>query len=294
MSTTAATPTARSTATAETAAAAPQRSAGDRAWIYTAVAVLLLAIMLFPLYWMLNVSLQNAGSATATDVVPIHLNLSGYRTAFQQQAAHLVTSLEIALGSVVLCLVLATPAAYALAQFRIRWAGVVLFGILISQMIPGIVVANALYTAYNNLHLLNTIPGLILADSSAGIPFAILIIRAFMGNIPTTIVEAARVDGAGQIRAFVSIVLPISRNALITAGLFTFLFAWSDFLFALTLTTTDEVRPVTLGIYQYLGSYINDWSSVMATAILACLPALVLLMIAQRYVAAGATGGAVK
>jgi multiple sugar transport system permease protein len=161
-------------------------------------------------------------------------------------------------------------------------------------MIPGIVVANALYSAYNDLGLLNSIPGLILADSTAGIPFAILIMRAFMGGIPTEVVEAARVDGAGPVRAFVSVVMPMSRNALITGALFTFLFTWSDFLFALTLTTTEDVRPVTLGIYQYIGAYVNDWSSVMATAVLASIPAVVLLLVAQRYVAAGVTGGAVK
>jgi len=155
-------------------------------------------------------------------------------------------------------------------------------------------VANALYGAYAVLGLLNSVPGLILADSTAGIPFAILIIRAFLGAIPVEVVEAARVDGAGQIRAFVSIVLPMSRNALVTAALFTFLCTWSDFLFALTLTTTEAVRPVTLGLFQYLGSYVSDWSSVMATAVLASIPAVVLLLVAQRYVSAGVTGGAVN
>jgi multiple sugar transport system permease protein len=226
--------------------------------------------------------------------LPLHPSFHGYSVALSQQGRNLVTSLIVALGSVVFSLLVATPAAYALAHFKIRGATVVLFGILISQMVPGIVVANALYSAYNDLGLLNSIPGLILADSTAGIPFAILIVRAFMGNIPVSVIEAARVDGAGPVRAFRSIVLPMSRNALITAGLFTFLFTWGDFLFALTLTTTENVRPVTLGLFQYIGTYVNDWSSVMATAVLACIPAVVLLLVAQRYVAAGTTGGAVK
>jgi multiple sugar transport system permease protein len=86
----------------------------------------------------------------------------------------------------------------------------------------------------------------------------------------------------------------MSRNALVTAALFTFLFTWGDFLFALTLTTTENVRPVTLGLFTYIGSYVKDWSSVMATAVLASIPALVLLVVAQRYVAAGTTAGAIK
>jgi multiple sugar transport system permease protein len=115
-----------------------------------------------------------------------------------------------------------------------------------------------------------------------------------MVGVPPSIIEAAKVDGAGLVRSFLSIVVPVSKNSLITAGLFTFLFAWSDFLFALTLTTKGDVRPVTLGIYTYLGTQVQNWGAVMATAVLSAIPAIVLLVIAQRYIAAGATGGAVK
>ena len=270
------------------------KTTGRKNWGYTALAIFFLAIMLFPVYWMVNASLQPNGTTLETSWFPLKPDFTGYATAINEQAGNLGTSLIISLGSVALSLAIAAPAAYALAYFRVRGAGVVLFAILISQMIPGIVVANALYTAYNDLGLLNSIPGLILADSAHGIPFAILIIRAFMNGMPASVIEAARVDGAGHLRAFWSIVLPLSRNSLITAGLFTFLFAWSDFLFALTLTTTEAVRPVTLGIFQYIGAYVNDWSSVMATAVLASIPAIVLLVAAQKYIAAGTTGGAVK
>jgi multiple sugar transport system permease protein len=277
-----------------TALVSRQRRRSQPGWGSTAIGIAILAVMLFPVYWMINVSLQPGGSAVATPWLPIHVSFSGYSTALSQQGRNLTTSLAVAIGSVVLSLVIATPAAYALAHFKVRLSNVFLFAILLSQMIPGIVIANALYTAYNNVGLLNSIPGLILADSTGGIPFAILIIRAFMGNIPAEVVEAARVDGAGPVRAFVSVVLPMSRNALVTASLFTFLFAWADFLFALTLTTTEDVRPVTLGLYQYIGTYVNDWSSVMATAVLASIPAILLLVVAQRYVAVGTTAGAVK
>ncbi|MDR6988016.1 multiple sugar transport system permease protein [Paenarthrobacter nitroguajacolicus] len=270
------------------------KATGRKNWGYTALALVFLAIMLFPVYWMVNASLQPNGTTLETSWFPVKPDFTGYATAINEQAGNLGTSLIISLGSVALSLAIAAPAAYALAYFKVRGAGVVLFAILISQMIPGIVVANALYTAYNDLGLLNSIPGLILADSAHGIPFAILIIRAFMNGMPASVIEAARVDGAGHVRAFWSIVLPLSRNSLITAGLFTFLFAWSDFLFALTLTTTEAVRPVTLGIFQYIGAYVNDWSSVMATAVLASIPAIVLLVAAQKYIAAGTTGGAVK
>jgi multiple sugar transport system permease protein len=202
--------------------------------------------------------------------------------------------LEISLGTVVVTLVVAAPAAYALAQFRFRWISWALLGILLSQMIPGIVIANGLYAIYERLGLLDSVPGLIIANAAASVPFGILIMRSFMLGVPPSIVEAARVDGAGLFRSFLSIVVPIARNSLITVGLFTFLWSWGDFLFALTLTSKGTVVPVTLGIYTYLGAHVANWGAVMSTAVLASIPAILLLLIAQRYIAAGAVGGAVK
>ncbi|MDH6117916.1 multiple sugar transport system permease protein [Kitasatospora sp. GAS204A] len=270
------------------------KRAPNRGWPSTIVGIVLLALMLFPVYWMVNASLQPAGNLLRGDWFPFHPDFSGYRTALRDQGGNLVTSLVVALGSVVLSLSLAAPAAYALARFPLRGSNLVLLGILITQMVPSIVVANALYSAYNDLGLLNSYLGLILADSTAGVPFAIIVMRSFMRSIPREIIEAARVDGAGRLRVLTAVVLPMSANALITAALFTFLFAWSDFLFALTLTTTQTVRPVTVGIYQYIGASTDHWNAVMATAVLASAPAAVLLVLAQRHVAAGAAGGSVK
>ena len=260
----------------------------------TVLGVLFLAVMIFPVYWMVNSSLQaNAGAATTT-WFPTSPTFAGYVTAFQQQSQNFLSSMIISLGTVAVTLLFATPAAYGLARFRMRGTRGFLLVLLITQMIPTIVIANALYTLFNDVGLLNTYAGLILADSAAQIPFSILLMRAFMESIPPSLVEAALVDGANNFRAFVSIVLPISRNAIVTAALFTFLGAWGDFLIALTLTSTTAVRPITLGIYNYIGSNVTDWGPVMATAVLASLPAAVLLVVAQRYIAAGALGGAVK
>lgn len=270
------------------------RNSALRRGLRTALGIVFVALMLFPVYWMVNASLAPGGNSLNTQLFPLDPDVSGYVRAFADQGQNLITSLIVAIGAAVLSLVVATPCAYALAQFPIRGSNTLLFVVLIAQMIPGIVIANALYTAYNTLGLLNTIPGLVLADATAGIPFSILIIRAFMESFPKEIVEAAQIDGCGQVRAFWSIVLPVSINSLITAGIFSFLFAWSDFLMALTLTTGQSIRPVTLGLYTYIGTNDTDWSSVMATAVIASVPAVVLMIAAQKYIAAGATGGAVK
>jgi multiple sugar transport system permease protein len=272
----------------------PARRHVRRRWPMTVLGVLFLAVMIFPVYWMINSSLQaNAGAAT-TAWLPLQPTLDGYVTALKEQGGNLVTSTIIALSTVVLTIAIATPAAYGLARFRMRGMTVFVFALLITQMIPVIVIANALYALFNDLGLLNSYAGLILADTAAQIPFAILLIRAFMGSLPPSLVEAAPVDGANNFRAFISIVVPISKNAIVTAALFTFLGAWGDFLFALTLTSTPEVKPITLGIYDYISGNVQQWGPVMATAVLASIPAGVLLILAQRYIAAGALGGAIK
>ena len=154
--------------------------------------------MLFPVYWMVNVSLQPQRRGRPRPGCRSPRASTATRRRCSDRAGTWSTSLVIALGSVVFSLLIAAPGRVRAGALRVRGAGVVLFAILISQMIPGIVVANALYTAYNDLGLLNSIPGLILADSTHGIPFAILIMRAFMTTFPPSVIEAARVDGAGH------------------------------------------------------------------------------------------------
>ncbi|MGW2525297.1 carbohydrate ABC transporter permease, partial [Streptomyces sp. NPDC001617] len=117
---------------------------------------------------------------------------------------------------------------------------------------------------------------------------------AFMSGIPGELLQAAQMDGAGPARTFRSIVLPMSRNAVVTVSLFAFLWSWSGFVFANTLANGGTHEPITLGIYHYIGNNNQQWNAIMATAVVAPLPATVILVVAQRYVAAGVTTGAVK
>jgi multiple sugar transport system permease protein len=262
----------------------------------TIVGVLIIAVMLFPLYWMVNVSLQPAQDLLKIppELFPSDATFSAYGSAIANEAHPLLISLIVASGTAVLSLLIAVPAAYGMAQLKLKMSGTVLFALLIAQMIPGIVMANALFKIMSKLDLVNKVPALMLADSTLAVPFAVLILRAFMVSVPRELIESAYVDGASRLRTLLSIVLPISRNALITAGLFSFLFAWSDFLFGLTLTTTNSIVPITVGLYRFIGTYSVYWNRVMATGVLASVPAAVLLVLAQRYVAAGISGGAVK
>jgi multiple sugar transport system permease protein len=254
------------------------------------------AVMLFPIYWMINASLQPrvAMLQTFPTFIPYPPILDAYRGIFGVQSWHVLTSCLVATLSAVLSLLIATPCAYALVIFRMQWTTLFALALLVVQMVPTIVTANALYAIFAQLHLLNTYLALVLADSTLSVPFAILLLRAFMMSLPRTLTEAALCDGTGYWGAFLRIILPLSRNGLVTAGLFCFLFAWSDFLFALTLSTKQKIVPITLGIYQFIGTHNTDWPSVMATAVLASIPPIALLLFGQGYITAGLTGGAIK
>lgn len=262
----------------------------------TAVALILTGVMLFPLYWMINVSLtpKDKLRADPPSLIPTNPTFAGYEKVISDQLPYLGASLLVGLGAVAVTLLLAAPAGYALARLNPVGGSALNFLFLIAQMIPGIIMAMGFYIIFNNWGLLDTIPGLIIADSTLAVPFAVLIFTAFMLGIPKEILEAARIDGANTWRVFQSIVLPISRNSIVTVALFTFLWSWSDFLFAATLNRGGDLQPITIGIYRYIGNNTQDWNAIMATAVVASIPAAVLLVIAQRYVAAGVTAGAVK
>ncbi|XVQ82097.1 carbohydrate ABC transporter permease [Microbispora siamensis] len=271
-------------------------SATRRTWWRTGLGVVFTAFMLFPVYWMINVSFTRDQDMRKSPPYwfPVHGTLEGYRAVLEQQGPFLATSLVVGLGTVALTLVIAAPAAYSLAKLRPRGGGVLSFVLLIAQMIPGVIMAMGFYAIYLSTGVLNTVPGLIVADSTLAVPFAVLIFTTFMSGIPEELMQAARVDGAGAVRTFWSVVLPVSRNSIITVSLFAFLWAWSDFVFASTLDQGGGHQPITLGIYHYIGNNNQEWNAIMATAVVASIPATVLLVIAQRYVAAGVTAGAVK
>ena len=158
---------------------------------------------------------------------------------------------------------------------RARIGSLLLFAVVLAQMAPGIVVASSLYAVFSRLGLLSSYLAVILADSTIAVPFAIIVMRAFMIGIPRELVEAAVVDGAGHWRVFWSIVVPLSRTAII-------------------LNSDLHHTPITVGIYRFIGSFSVEWPAVMATAVIAAIPATILIAVAQRYVAAGITLGALK
>ena len=277
-------------------------------WLCTLAAAAALVIILFPVYAIIVGSFESTNTLFSGTFywLPHAPTLDNYRTVFGHASAStqetvsgsqtgaVVTSLLVGLGTALLALVVAVPAAYALSKYRLRVTLVVVSSMLVAQIVPSIVLATSLFIVFHWIGLVNTYLGLILADGTYAVPFAILVLRAFFFSLPNELMDAARVDGASEWKTFRLVVVPLSRSAVITVAVFAFLAGWGDFIFALTILNGSGIEPVTLGIYNYLGNYSTDWGAVMAAAVVALVPAGVLLVMAQRYIASGLTAGSVK
>jgi multiple sugar transport system permease protein len=260
-------------------------------------ALVALVVLLFPLYAVIVASFETNSQlfgASHYSFFPTTWTLSNYSVVLSQQGSHVLSSLIVGLGTTAATLVIALPAAHALARYRFRVTAIAVGALLVAQILPSIVIANSLFLVYHRLGLLNSYPGLIIADASYAVPFGTLVLRAFMLGLPRDVIAAARVDGATEWSAFTRVVLPMSRSAVITVALFAFLNGWGDFIFALTLLNGNTFEPVTLSIYTYIGEFSQNWGEAMALAVFAVLPAAMLLIAAQRYIAAGLTVGSVK
>ena len=265
-------------------------------WLCTLAAAAALVLVLFPVYAIIVGSFESTNTLFSGTFywLPHAATLDNYSTVIHAQSANVVTSLVVGLGTAVLALVVAVPAAYALSKYRLRVTVILVSSLLVAQIVPSIVLATSLFIVFHRINLVNSYPGLIIADGTYAVPFAILVLRAFLFSLPNELLYAARVDGATEWQTFRMIVIPLARSAVITVAVFAFLAGWGDFIFALTILNGSGIEPITLGIYTYLGNYSTDWGAVMAAGVFAMVPAAILLVVAQRYIASGLTAGSVK
>jgi multiple sugar transport system permease protein len=265
-------------------------------WLCTLAAAAALVLVLFPVYAIIVGSFESTNTLFSGTFywLPHAATLDNYSTVLHAQSANVVTSLVVGLGTALLALVVAVPAAYALSKYRLRVTVILVSSLLIAQIVPSIVLATSLFIVFHRINLVNSYPGLIIADGTYAVPFAILVLRAFLFSLPNELLYAARVDGATEWQTFRMIVIPLARSAVITVAVFAFLAGWGDFIFALTILNGSGIEPITLGIYTYLGNYSTDWGAVMAAGVFAMVPAAILLVVAQRYIASGLTAGSVK
>lgn len=268
-------------------------------WALSLLSVLMLAVFLFPIYWMMATAVKPTTEIFAypPQIIPTDLDWTVWqRRIFSNPAIlrYFFNSAVVAVGTTLLTLSLATPAAYGLAHLPFRGKSLLILISLSSLMFPAVMLATPLFVIFSRAGLTNSYLGLIMANTALALPFALVVLRPYFLSLPVQLTEAAKIDGCTAWGAFGRIMLPLAVPGIATAGIFTFLFGWNDLVFALSLTNTDAYRPVTAGLWNFIGANITEWNSVMALSTLAMLPPLVIFLLAQRYVVSGLTAGAMK
>jgi multiple sugar transport system permease protein len=265
-------------------------------WWITAATLTVVAILLSPFYWVLVGSFM-----TPTELFGGHMSLwpkhfagENWSVAWTRLWPHVRNSLLVSAAASMGTLLITAPAAYGLVWRKPRGRQLLSAFMLMTQMLPAIVFVIPLFIVFTKINLVNTLFGLILADMTFTVPFALIMLSAYMKDLPYELVEAALVDGAGQWRAFFAVVLPMTLPGLITVGIFSFLIPWGDLIFALSLITEGNLQPLTLELYKAFGQYGIDWGFLLPGSVLTAVPAVLFVIVASRFIVAGVTRGAIK
>ena len=264
--------------------------------IFVVIVLALLAVFfIFPLYWILTGSLKDAITITARTPqwFPLEPTLDNYVRLFKQPAIQwLLNTIIIAVAAMALTCITAALAGYALAKKRF-WGQTVLFSLLVCAMaLPKQVIVIPLLQEMSALGLNNNLLAVILP--TVGWPFGIFLMKQFSETIPTEMLEAARIDGASEVRTFVSIVFPMVKPGVGALAIFTFVNPWNDYFLPLIMLQRREVLPISTGIARLQGEVSSDFGLIMAGAALAAIPIVAVFLMFQKYFTQGITMGAVK
>ena len=270
--------------------------ARTRAIALHAALVALAVATVLPLWWMLAASLMPAGEAAEAGLRlwPSRPTLAHYRALFAELdlARNLANSALVATAVTALSLAVNGAAGYAFAKLRFRGREPVFRGLLAAMVIPGQVAMLPLFLLLESLGMINSFAGVILPGVAS--IFAIFLVRQYALGIPDSLLDAARVDGAGEARVFLSIALPALRPILVTLAVFTFLGTWNDFLWPLIVLSDDRLQTLPVALANLAGEHVQDTERMMAGSVLTVLPVVALFVVLQRHYLAGLLAGAVK
>jgi len=268
-----------------------------RVLLWLAVAAIVV-FCLFPFYWLINTSLKSGADLSGAALLPPSPSLDNYTSIFEDTAfTNALRNSAIIAGSVtVLSLLIGSFAGYALARLHLPFKFLILAIVLSISTFPPIAIAAPVFELWTDIGLYNTYLGLILPSLAFGLPLTVFIMASFFHDIPRELEDAALVDGATRLQAFRRVVIPLAAPGVVTAGLLVFIFAWNEFLFAITLTSTPERRPVPAAIAFFTGSqqFEVPLGTISAASVVVTIPLIVLVLIFQRRIVAGLTAGAVK
>jgi len=256
------------------------------------------AFTLFPFLVIAGTSLKTLGEVfqSPATLIPHLFVWQNYVEVFVRipLARHLLNSLFISLTSVVLNIAVAAPAAYALARIQFSGRGMFGLGVLVAQMFSPVIVLIPLFKMMKALNLLDTYTALILVNTAITLPFSIWMLRGFFKNIPAELEDAAMIDGLSRTGMLFRVALPLTAPGLATTAIFAFVAAWNEFIFALVLVSRREMQPITMALYAWEKNNVVEWNYLMATAVVATIPTVLLFSLVRRWLTSGLMSGAVK
>jgi multiple sugar transport system permease protein len=268
---------------------------------WSAIIALVIVFAMFPVLWIVSLSFKTPATVGDGRLVPKEWTLDNYKGLFtggfdSPLLRPLINSILIALIATTIAVALASFAAYAIARLDFPGKFVVLAGALAVSMFPPISVVGPLFDMWRALGLYDTYPGLIIPYLTFALPLAIYILVAFFREIPWDLEEAAQVDGATPFQAFRRIIFPLAAPGVFTAAILVFIFAWNDFVFAISLTSSNASRTVPAAIAFFTGEsqFTSPTGNIAAAAVLVTVPIIIFVLIFQRRIVAGLTAGAVK
>ncbi len=274
-----------------------QRRARFRSLVNGLINIVIVVFALTPILWGLSTSLKPTADILVypPQIVPAHPSLEHYRLLFQTGIqTPIINSVIVSVGAVLLSLGIGSIAAYAIARLPFRGKTILLFFIvaLMSIPLPSLIVPT--FTFLANIKLTNSLTGLILLYSAYQIPFVVWILYSYFLSLPIELENAALIDGYSRFQTLRKVVLPLSGPGLVAAGLFVVAFAWNDFVVAVAMISSSEVKTLPVAIYGYLGFYGRDWGPLTASAIISILPVIAVFVFFQRYFLTGMTSGGTK
>jgi len=268
-------------------------------WTLALGAILFYALV--PVFWLISLSFKTPATVSDKNFIPQDTTFDNYTTLFSggldsPLLRPLINSVGIALIATIIAVTLASFTAYAIARLDFPGKTVILAGALAIAMFPPISVVGPLFDMWRALGLYDTWLGLIIPYLTFALPLAIYTLVAFFREIPWELEQAAQVDGATPWQAFRKVILPLATPGVFTAAILVFIFAWNDFLFAITLTSSDSARTVPAALAFFTGDsqFTAPTGNIAAAAVLVTIPIIVFVLIFQRRIVAGLTAGAVK
>ena len=269
-----------------------------RAATWGGVNLVVVVFALFPVFWLLMLSLKKPSTISDGRLIPSSWSFENYKGIFEQSifTRALLNSIGIGLISTIIAVTLATMAAYAIARLDFPGKRALLTAALAIVMFPPISIVGPLFDMWRDLGLFNTWPGLIIPYMTFTLPLAIYVLSAFFREIPWELEQAAQVDGATPFQAFRKIIVPLAAPGVFTAAILVFIFAWNDFIFANTLTSTDNARtvPAALAFFTGASQFEQPIGAISAASVVVTIPIIIMVLIFQRRIVSGLTAGAVK